>query len=548
MTTREQNTEEDNYRVKILNSILRCPHRDIDSILQIHIQAQKDDPLFYARLAVWHQKNGEIRDHNEAFIGLLCIDPIEENRETGLALLREQPTYMKERIRGLIKGKTVKIREKLDAKFTRKGKEINKVRIEKKTVGLKKNLPNSFKTEISSYLKWLEASDDRFDETVLRNFNAIQSLYASIRIKPSDRARQIMFENNIPKTSRLYIIKEILEAKTPAEKAELIVKNKIPYTTAIGLIKKITPSILIALVDVMSPQEVINNISSLKDKGAYDNPDIKAMVLAKLKKAESKKGVSALKSKVAKKSANTDDAEINAQLDKVADVGIKKIAQITRSTAIVVDISASMTKAIELGKLLATAVSGATVNDLYVLTADTMAKEIKSKGKTLTDWENAFRGIHAQGATSIGVAVDYLARKKYAVEQIVFITDEGENRYPFIHDGLDTYQKAMGNLPDIVVLKVPPDDRYAGHGELSRSMREFRTNLTRTAPDYTLMEIDSDSKGYYAIPTIIPLLAGGSQLDLLYEIMDYELMVRKPFVDYNRKPKKKKKEKELTPA
>jgi len=535
-----QPTQEENHRLKILSSILRCPHRDIDKILQIHIEAQEADPVFYAKLAVWHDKNGELRDHNEAFIGLLCTDSILEHRETGLALLRKLPPYMKERVKGLIKGKTIKIREKLNSTFVRKGKKINKVNIKKKTVGMKRNIPRSFKTEIYSYLDWLEQDDVRFDETVLRNFNPIQGLYASLRIKPSERARGIMFEGNIPEGSRLSIIKEILGAKTPVEKAELIVKNKIPYTIAVGLVDKMSPSILISLISVMTPQEVINNISSLKERGAYDNAEVKQLVLDKLAKAEKKKGVAALKSKVAKNAAKVDDDDINKQLDKVADEGIKKRAQISLPTAIIVDKSGSMEKAIEVGKQLASAVSGATISDLCVVATDTFAREIKANGKTLTAWENAFRGIRASGGTSLGAGVAYLNRINFVAEQIVIITDEGENNTPTIGNALTEYIKQTNITPNVVVIKVPPLSAYWVD---TQSTRRFQDNIKKALGDFTRLELENDSAGYYAIPTIIPLLAGGSQLELLYEIMDYDFLQRKPFEDYGRKPRKKKTEK-----
>lgn len=529
---------EDDVRLNIFNSILRCPHRDMDKILALHIEAHESDPLFYAKLAVWHKHNGEIRDHNEAFTALLCLDPIEEHRETGLALLRQMPTYLKERVRGLIKGKNVKIRTKLNQTFKRAGKTINKVNIEKKFVGLKKNLPNSFKTEIKQYLKWLESDNTTLDNALLHGFNAIMSLYASIRIKPSQRAKNIIFEGKIPKNSRLSIIRDILNADSPQEKAELIIENRIPYTTAVGLIKQMTPSILISLISVMTPQEIINNMGSLKDHGAYDNKDVKKLVLDKLKKAETKKGVAALKSKVAKKSAKIEDVEINTQLDKVADEGIKKTAQITIPTAIIIDKSGSMNRAIEVGKELASAVSGATEDDLYVIAVDTMGREITSRGKSLTDWEQAFRAIRAGGGTSLGAGVNFLTRKKYYVEQIVIITDEGENNNPRIHTALKEYIDVMKVTPNIVILKVDPISSMYYN---TATTVQFQNNIKSVVGDFTRLEIDTNDTGYYAIPTIIPILAQKSKMDLLYEVMDYDLMERKSFDEMHGKKKTRKK-------
>ena len=48
----------------------------------------------------------------------------------------------------------------------------------------------------------------------------------------------------------------------------------------------------------------------------------------------------------------------------------------------------------------------------------------------MADWERAFQGITAGGATSCGVALKYLERKKQYVEQIIMVTDEEQNTPP----------------------------------------------------------------------------------------------------------------------
>jgi len=540
--TRDTSRPESDERVSLLNSILQCPHRDLDKIIEVHRAVQKSDPLFYARLAAWHGEFGEIRDHNEVFTGLLCVDPFIDNRETGLALFRLLPPFMKERVKGLIRGKPVKIttRDKTKKIKIKGGKTIDKPITEKKYVGLKRYLTRSLKVEIANYLKWLESDNDRFDDVVLSNFNPIIGLYASIQMKPSDRAKAILFDRNIPEDSKLIILKQIMEARSPAKKAELIIKNNVPYITAVGLIKKMTPSILTALISQMTPQQVINNIGSLRDRGAYNNPDLKKLVMEKLKKAESAKHVSGLKAKVAKTSSGVEDSEIADQLDKVADESIKRKRTINLPTAVIVDVSASMDIAIEVGKIVASMISGATNDKLYVLTADTMAREIKSKSHTMTSWEDAFRGVNAGGATSVGVGVAFLQRMKYYVEQIVLITDEGENRAPFIGDAITSYKNAMNVDPNVVVIRVDADSRY---GNEPSWIRNFRAGLTNAVGDYTQFDISDDDKGYYALPGLIPLLSQKSKLELLYEIQDYPLPVRKPFDEIFRKLRKGRKKK-----
>jgi hypothetical protein len=159
-----------------------------------------------------------------------------------------------------------------------------------------------FVKERELYLRWLENHPDEFDSIAYKHFDDLKTLYAGGRngIKPNERAQKILFKEEFPPESKLNVFRAIVKAQTPEEQAKLIIDNKVPYTIAVGLIDKITPTVLVALINSMSSQELINNVASLQARGAYQNPDLKALIDSKLDKAKTAKGVSALKSKTAK--------------------------------------------------------------------------------------------------------------------------------------------------------------------------------------------------------------------------------------------------------
>jgi hypothetical protein len=296
-------TIENDVRVQMFNAFMNCPHRDTDAAMKIHNDLRAKDPLFYAHLAAWYRKQrDQLRDHNEVFTAMLVTDPYIENRETGLALFREHATFMKEKIVGFIRGKIVKIREKTGKKIKVGKHSHDEVKITEKKVGLNKCLPTCLKKEVENFIKWLEEDPARFDTVALKNSKALKSLYFSRgrhAFKRSDRAHKILFEEEYPEDSKLNVLKEVSEAKTPEKAAKLIVENKLPYNIAVGLVDKITPVILVALIDAMTPQEVINNMASLQDQGALDNPDTKKLIEDKLEKAKKTASVSSLKAKTA---------------------------------------------------------------------------------------------------------------------------------------------------------------------------------------------------------------------------------------------------------
>jgi hypothetical protein len=509
--------EEQDVRIKILNSFMTCPHRDTGELKIIHEEMRQKDPIFYAHLAAWYKKNGDLRDHNEVFTAMLVTDPFIDNRETGLALFQQQAPFMKSKILGFIKGKKIILREKTGKKIIINKKSVDEIKNAEKKVGLEKSIPTCLKTEVTKYLRWLESDNERFDAVALRNFKDLRSLYAGkgLQIKPCERAQKILFKKEIPKDSKLNIFKKISNAKTPEEAANLIVENKIPYTTAIGLVDKVTPSLLIAFINNMTSQEIINNIASLEEKGVMDNPGTKQLVMQKLEEAKKAKNVSALKSKTAKNTGRIKNEEVAKQLDQIADTQIKKSGTIKVPTAIFIDRSGSMDVAIKVGKQLASMISGVTTSDLYVVAFDVMAQQVKTTENTLTGWEKAFAPIRASGGTSVGCALDYLIRQKMFVEQIVIVTDEDENQLPMFYEIYPDYVKVMNVSPHVVIVRV---------GNVKPKLSESLTKKSIKHDIYTPKGSDN-----YGLPGLIQLLSRKSKLDLVYEIMEFPLPKRKAY-------------------
>lgn len=512
-----QANESQDVRVGLLNSFMSCPHRDTERIKSVHESVRNQDPEFYAHLMCWYDRNGDIRDHKEVGAALLATSPYMPNREVGLALFRDMPLFLKRRVIGFIKGKKVKIRTKTGETLQIKGKSVEKVRVDEKRVGLDANIPSALKTEVRNYLRWLESDDKRFDECAIRSFHDLKFLYKAggLQVKPSERAQAILFEGKVPEGSKLSVLDAVRKAKSPEEAAKIIVEAKLPYTVAVGLVEKVTPTILVALIERMSPQEVINNIASLEEKGATKIPEVKAIIDKKLSEAKTAKNVSALKTKTAKSTGRVKSESTAKALDEIADSQVKARGSIKMSTAILVDRSGSMHEAIEVGKRLATVVSGATTADLHVVVFDSSASEIKADGKTLTDWEKAFAGVRPGGQTSIGSALYLLLRKKVAVEQIVVVTDEGENAAPWFTDVYQKYCDEMKVRPNVVIVHVGENDTT-----LSRNLKVAKI-------EYDVYKIEGND--YYGMPGIIQLLSRKSKLDLVYEIMEEPLRKRGPF-------------------
>ncbi len=483
--------DEQDYRLTIMNVMLRTPHRDVSPYIPLFADVHERDPLFFIRLAAWYFDNGSVHDIKQLFIAFLAMSKFsDEFRDAGLALLEKLPPYQVERVTRIIKGHGT-------------GEDY--------TAGLG-SVPRSFKTAVEQYLRQREADPTAFDNAVLHARKPLKTLYASLRIKPGPYAQRVLFENDPPETSRLYVLKLLAKTDDPAEQARLIVENRLPYRTAVSTIKMVTPSVLVALINAMTPQEVINNLASLKTRGAMDNEDLRKMIEAKLEKAKTDSRVSALKTREAIKVAGLDDA-MSQKVTDVGDAQIKSKRKITRSTALFVDKSSSMTEAIELGKMIASMLAPICENGLFVYAFDSMAYEIKAKGNELSDWEKAFKGINAGGATSCGVSLDMMIRQNQYVEQIIIVTDQEENTPPLLLPTLRSFEQKFAVVPDVIFVGVGSSYAPVLYNRL--------TSEGFMAENYVF------TGDYYSLPSLIPMISGGSRLELLSEIMSHPVPERK---------------------
>jgi len=269
--------------------------------------------------------------------------------------------------------------------------------------------------------------------------------------------------------------------------------------------------VLAALIERMSAQELINNLAALKRRGVFEQPELKALIDSKLDQAKSASRVSALKAGEAIKAADA-APELRERLEQVADAQVKAKGRITRPTALLIDKSGSMDQAIDLGKRVGALLAAVCEEQLYVYVFDTLAYPIQAAGTDLAGWERALAGVKAGGGTSVGVALEALRLKRHYVEQLIVVTDEGENTPPLFVDALAKYRKDVKAEPNLCFVRTPGATQ-----QLEESCR--KAGFVVDAFQFT--------GDYYALPNLVPMLARPSKLELLMEIMEYPLPMRK---------------------
>lgn len=97
------------------------------------------------------------------------------------------------------------------------------------------------------------------------------------------------------------------------------------------------------------------------------------------------------------------------------------------------------------------------------------------------------------------------------MEQVILITDEGDNTSPYFVDAYERYARELAVAPNVLIVRV-------GHATdfVERGLRQARVPV----------ETFTFSGDYYSLPNLIPLLTRPSRLELLMEIMATPLPVR----------------------
>ncbi|HZU97341.1 MAG TPA: hypothetical protein VFF73_11640 [Planctomycetota bacterium] len=495
---------ENDARLQVLNTLLTTPHRDLDALWPLHADMVKRDPRFYPHLAAWYFDKGEVRDHKEVFVAALSLSDFPGHRDVGLALLRRLPPYEVARVVDFIHGD-----KKADEKNSKKkGKKDKRKKVHPR--GLFKNIPRSFKTEVERYIREREAEPETFDMVALHGRKVLKRLYALLHIKPGERAQKIIFDDEPPPDSKLAALKTIARMEDPAAQARAIVDAKIPFRIAVGAIKGMTPSVMVAMVNAMSGQELVNHVASLRKHGAFDDPGLKALIEERLEAAAKDGRVQAFKAEVAADAAGA-QGELRSKLVAIADARTKAKGRIKRATALLCDKSGSMGQAIEVSKRLGSLIASLTDAPLFCYAFDGAAWPIETGDDRLESWEKAFLGITADGNTSAGAPLQAMRKKKQAVEQIVLVTDEGENTAPFFVNELRRYQEELGCDPQVLIVRV------------GNATPHLQTQIAAAGWQVDVFPFSGD---YYALPNVIPFLLAPSRVELVLEILEYPLPKR----------------------
>jgi hypothetical protein len=477
--------QEANVKKALLSSLMKCPHKKLDETIPVFAEAMHDDPLFTGKAcyALTLNEFNQIRDLEEAGISFLLTSKYPDHREAGRILFQKLEPFRAFRV----------------SAFIRKSLKSNR----------------QVQGSITDYLRGIESNDKRFKGAIKVAGSKLHKMYEFYHIKPCDAAQKILFDNVTPEGD-VDILEVLKNTTDPNEQAEIIITNKIPYRQATSVIKEITPTIWIALIDVMTIPEIVNSRAIIEKSGILEDSRIRELYESKLSMAGTSKKVSASTLGERKSTKGSDD-RLTQIIKNAEQKKIDSGRRITCDTDIFIDVSGSMAPAIELAKRVCPYVASLCDANLRVFAFNEIAFEIKtSKERSIEDFRAAFSLLRANGDTSLGSAL----RKSVSVgnrpEQVIYITDQHENRAPMT---VDVFTREADDMRFIFL-------NIAGNFGVSHKVAQ---SLNAYGADVSEFEFKSrlDTPGFYAdMDNFSTLLTKGGYISLVEKIMSLELPKR----------------------
>lgn len=478
---------------QILSELSRSPHGNLKEYVPVGQVATKQEAEFMAHLIAWNHQKGAIRDSKTALPIVSLSVPgfhseLAENSLAHFGLLG--PREMEKAFRFAIE-------LKVPSKTRKKVADV-----------------------ITQYLRKCESSDSKWDRVAVQHRDTLKSLYCLTYTKPSERAQIVLFGCMPDKVDgkrvkvpyppgSVFADIQRLKDMSPSEAAGVIVSRKIPFLIAMGALGKKAQEVdlVLALIERMSPTELVTNTKMLEKLGVKTNPALRGAFEKALEKAsKSKKNVL----KTTRAAEAIEDEDLKVKLQGMQERQLNNMAGPSGSWLVLADKSGSMHSAIEVARLVSATLARMCKGKVLLVFFDSVPRAVDVTGKTYEDIISLTKHVTAGGSTSVGCGLKYALDAKMDFDGIAVISDGGENCVPYFHQAYPLYAEFVG--------KQPPVYLYRTNGE-----RNVFTGLLASAGiDSQIFDI-ADNIDFYSVNNLV-LTMREQRFGVLQEIMDTPLL------------------------
>lgn len=487
-------SEQTQIRYNVFNTLVENTHKDFDRPYSILTDVRDRDPMYFSHLTAWLRNNSKVRDLIRVSVAAAAKSDewefMVEHRDIAAAIIRDMSARELWFVLDLIRNQERSHRNQRYAK-----------------------IPQTICTEVQKWWNDLVASG-QWERVVLSSRKYVQDIHRWCHLRRDPIEHSILFENARPEGTIFAVLTQLENTDDVYDRAKLIMEHNIPFLVGSTFLPMSEPETWVALIETSSANQLTNMWKSLERAGAFENREVKRLAEEKLRqKAKTDKRFQASKAEI------FTDSEVAQE----AFSDMLENYEITRPTAIIVDISQSMQRAIEVARRQGRNIARMCGDDVPVVFFNSDTTLVVGNAN---DWDSVFRGIRADGMTYIGAPLRKLMnnyRSEELPDQLVFITDQEETcstaRFQIVN-ALQDYVRALSpRLLNVVVVHVGsiPGRRSYNDVEAACITHNVECTVIKWGGDYT------------AEQNLYKLLSGrsASKYDIVDEIMETPLPVRR---------------------
>ena len=495
-------------RQELVAEFLRSPHGDLASYRPVVERFAQTDPAFLAHAMVWGKRKGTIRDAVGgmplATLTLKAYPP--ELRENSLALLAM-----------------------LDPRSLLKVWEVGK------PFPLARWGKTKFLRMIHGYLKARETCWPWWERTALHYRGYLKTLYRLSVTRPSDEANAILFRRGEPPAGSIFATLQQFSLLDDAVVAGTIRRERIPVMVCEGVLgsRIQEPAILAAVLDIMTPAQIIKRRRALKRWGAHGVGATRgALTAATARAADHGRKDTLLTATAAAQALVEDDPSLAVELEALQEAQLQASTGIEGNWLIGGDRSPSMEKTIDKARMLAGYLAKRVSGQVLLVFFDREPLVFDVTGKSYADIGRMTAQVQIGDGTCIGCVPAVALERKFPADGIALVSDGGERIRPLFHEVYAKYSRFLGKEPPVYLYKVQGlayqtnafGQVLRRNGEFLRAPEEdFLTSRCQmTGIPYQVFPI-ADDVDQYGLGTLAETMRV-QRYDLYQEIMETPLL------------------------
>ncbi len=468
-------------KTSIIAALSKSTHGKLEEYLPLK-QAVEQEPEFMAHLVAWNFLNGQVRDSQTAL-------PV---------ITLSAPSFPGEYVENSLAHLAVLTPRDLEKAY-RFAKQI-------KVPGRMKSVQRT----VTQYLRQREAKFNRWQQTAVRHRAAMRSLYALVHVKPAPFANEALFGERYQRGTMLEAVQQ-LRHMSVAEQASVVLGKKLPFTVAVTSTgrKLNDPDFVLALIQRMTPTELVTNQKMLIKAGVRTIPALRAAYEEALARAaDSKKSKNVLKTTRA--AEMVEDEVIREKLKGLQEKQLNKMSGVEGNWLVLVDKSGSMKNAIEAGRQVAGILAKMVKGRVWMVFFDIMPRGTEVTGMTYEQIKEKTRGVTANGGTSIGCGLLGMMEANVEVDGIAIVSDGGENHNPYFYDVYARYSQKIGKEVPVYFYRIA-----GGEGD------SFSRLMANAHFDVQIFDVGTDVD-YYSLPNLVATM-NTNRYSLVQQILDTPL-------------------------